>query len=209
MSVFLMLALLTGSVGAADIPDTQDWRVTVTKQLEFRVDDYCTAFVGTVTEYQNPDAPDEYVRTLARQVPVISCRSRNQGRSGIRTVSDLSWHRKDEQDALDRAHTGADAFAYIAWRTVRDGRSGEHILAEPLRVWLLDQSGVWVFRQGHRIASRPFSEPSKADMAGRRELPAPVLVGIEYSLNGEATHILRLDQDMLAAPRKTEDDDAR
>lgn len=198
--VFLIAAQVVGS--EAPIPDVKNFKPVLSKELEFRVDDYKTAFVGRVVVYQNPDDPNEFVRVYYRQVALISERAKEKSTSEAggpgRNSSNLNYHRKQETEALSRVQQATDAFAYVQEQTVRDQRTGQDIRTGHRQIWLLDSGGVWAYfvqpsNEKSALEPSPFSEPSKADPKKQ------VLVGIKFTL-GDRTHIVRIDQDDVPAP---------
>lgn len=199
LSLVLFVALQVAGGSEAVVPDVKNFKPVLSKELEFRIDDYKTAFVGRVVDYQNPDDPNEFVRVYYRQVALISERAQLKGAAEEggprRNLSNLNYHRKQETEALGRVQQEADAFAYVQWRTVRDARTGQDIRAGSSRAWLLDQRGSWVSDSGQNILSAPLSEPSNAN------LKKQVLVGIKFTL-GDGAHIVRIDQDDIPAQVK-------
>ena len=123
--VFLAAAQIIGS-GAA-IPDVKNFKPVLSKELEFRIDDYKTGFVGRVVVYQNPDDPDEYVRVYYRQVALVSERAREssapEGGGRRWNLSNLNYHEQSEVEALGRVQKEADVFAYVRWRIKKDPRT--------------------------------------------------------------------------------------
>jgi hypothetical protein len=179
-------------------PDTKNFKPVMTKELEFRIDDYRTAFVGRVVDYQNPDDLSEFVRVYYRQVALVSERAREQDSSEDagrnRTFSNLNYHQKRESEAIGRVQKEADVFAYVRWRTERDARTGQDIRsAGSYRAALLDQNGAWVL--GENISLAPLSEPAENNPEKH------VIVGIKFTL-GVGTHILRVDQDDLVQAKE-------
>lgn len=178
-------------------PDVKNFKPVLTKELEFRVDDYRTAFVGRVVDYQNPNDLKEFVRVYYRQVALVSERAKEQNapEAGGRNwnFSNLNHHQQQETEALGRVQKEADVFAYVRWRTERDSRTGQDIRAAG-SYWsgLLDWSGRWVSTLNENISLTPVSEPSKTDPEKH------VIVGIRFDLAG-GSHIVRIDQDDLAA----------
>ncbi|MDO8496470.1 MAG: hypothetical protein Q7S43_03375, partial [bacterium] len=186
-------------VGGSSPPDVKGFTPILSKELEFRIDDYKTAFVGRAIVYQNPNDLNEFVRVYYRQVAITSERAKEndtKGAGGIdRNSSNLNYHQKQETEALNRVQRSTDAFAYVQWRIVRDLRTGQDIRADFLRSWLLDQNGNWALTYGsdYNLLISPFSEPSKVDPKKR------IIVGIQFSLSG-GVHIVRIDQDDILAP---------
>lgn len=181
------------------LPDLKNFKPVLSKELEFRIDDCKTGFVGQVVVYQSPDDPNEFVRVYYRQVAIVSerpCENDSKETGGPdRNSSNLNYHLKQETEALDRVQRATDAFAYIQWRTVRDQRTGQDIRADWFRSWLLDQNGNWALTYGpdYNLLTSPFSEQSKTDPKKR------IIVGIQFSLSG-GVHIVRIDQDDILAP---------
>src|SRR3989344_2090478 len=176
----LIALLVLGIVGGSAPPDVNGFTPVLSKELEFRIDDYKIAFVGRVVDYQNPDDPNEFVRFYYRQVAIVSERAKENDTKeagGLdRNSSNLNYHQKQETEALDRVQLTTDAFAYVQWRTGRDPRTGQDIRADFLRSWLLDPNGNWILTYGsdYNLFITPFSEPSKADPKKR------VIVGIQF-----------------------------
>ena len=193
----LFLVVVEAAGQAAGVPDVKNFKPVLSKELEFRIDDYKTAFVGRVIVYQNPDDPNEFVRVYYRQVALISERAQLKSVSEEggprRNLSNLNYHRKEETEALGRVQQAVDAFAYVQWRTVRDTRTGQDIRDGFFRAGLLDQHGTWTLTAGYDLALSPFSEPSKKDSKKR------IIVGIKFTLGG-GVHIVRIDQDDIPAP---------
>ena len=205
----MILALLISVALQANSPppDVKNFKPVLTKELEFRIDDYKTAFVGRVVVYQNPDDPNEFVRVYYRQVALISERAQLKGAGEEggpgRNLSNLNYHRRQETEALGRVQQAADAFAYVQWRTVRDTRTGQDIRTGPMQNWLLDPSGSWVHHtqpvnEKSALGSSPFSEPSKNDPEKN------INVGIKFTL-GDGVHIVRVDQDDIPAQVKAKE----
>lgn len=197
----LFAALQMASTGdQVSIPtDLKNFKPILTKELEFRIDDCKTGFVGRVVVYQNPNIPNEFIRVYYRQVAIISERDCKNGttETGGRDMSssNLNYHRKQETEALGRVRKEADIFAFARWRTERDQRTGEDIrIAGSYRSGLLDQGGLWisVSNSNRSIFLTPVSEPSKADP--KKLIP----VGIRFDL-AMGSHIVRIDQDDLVA----------
>lgn len=192
MLLALLVSLALQANRASPTPDVTNFRPVLTKELEFRIDDYKTAFVGRVVVYQNPNDPDEFIRVYYRQVALVSERAKEQGvpEAGSRNwnLSNLSYHQQREAKALGRVQKEADIFAYVQWRTERDPRTGQDISDGFFRAGLLDQHGTWTLTAGYDLAISPFSEPSKKDPK------KPILVGFKFTLGG-GVHIVRVDQD--------------
>lgn len=198
--VFLVAVQVAGEQAAS--PDVKNFKPVLTKELEFRIDDCKTGFIGRVVVYQNPDDPNEFVRVYYRQVAIVSGRAceNNVAETGGRdsNSSNLNYHRKQETEAIGRVQLLSDAFAYVQWRTVRDTRTGQDIRADFFRVWLLEQDGNWISSYGYELLTSPLSEPSKANPK------KPILVGFKFTL-GDGTHIVRIDQDDIPAPVKAKE----
>ncbi len=202
--MFLALAVLlamevTGS--GISPPDIKDFTPVLSKELEFRIDDYKTAFVGRVVDYQNPNDPNEFVQVYYRQAAIVSERAREKNavetdsRDG--NLSNLNYHHQQEAEILNRVQRATDAFAYVRWRIIYDPRIGQDIKTGFFQIWLLDSSGVWTYHtqpadEKSAFAHSPFSEPSKVDPKKR------INVGILFSL-ADAILIVRIDQDDVQA----------
>lgn len=195
MLLALAVSLSLQMAGALAPPDIKNFTPILSKELEFRVDDYKTAFVGRVVVYQNPDDPNEFVRVYYRQVAIVSERAKekNVSETGDRDTnfSNLKYHSQDETEVLGRVQQATDVFVYVQWRTVRDPRTGRDIRDGFFRSWLLEQNGNWTFAYGYNPDTSPFSEPSKDNPKKR------INVGIKFTLNG-AVHIVRIDQDDIS-----------
>lgn len=185
-------------------PDVKNFKPVLTKELEFRIDDCKTGFVGRVVVYQNPDDPNGFVRVYYRQVAIVSeraCENNTAEEGGpSRNLSNLNYHRKQETEALGRVQQATDAFAYVQWRTMRDARTGEDIQSGPMQIWLLDSSGSWAYHaqpvnEKSALESSSFSEPAKTNPEKQ------VIVGVKFTL-GNRIHIVRIDQDDIPAPVK-------
>lgn len=204
---FTLIALLvSGIIGGSDPPDVKGFTPILSKELEFRIDDYRTAFVGRVVDYQNPAEPNEFVRVYYRQVAIVSERAKenNTKEAGGRDSdsSNLNYHQKQENEVLGRVQQATDAFAYIQWRTVQDPRTGQDVRTDFLRSWLLDQNGSWMFSYGDGLLISPFSEESKTNSEKR------IIVGIQFAL-ADGTHIVRIDQDDIMVQGKEATDDKK
>ncbi len=213
--MFLALAVLlalevAGGSGlpgqGAGPPDVKGFSPVLSKELEFRINDYRTAFVGRVVVYQNPNDPNEFVRVYYRQVAIVSERARekNASEAGSRDTnfSNLNYHLKQEAEALNKVQQTTDAFAYVQWRTVRDPRTGQDVRTGSFRSWLLEQNGNWTFSTAYNILVIPFSEPSKADPKKR------IIIGIQFTLVG-GVHIVRIDQDDIMVLSKEASNDKK
>ncbi len=182
----------------------KEWTVVSEKRLDIKVNDYETAFVGVVTQYQNPKDPHDFAQVFTRHIPLISQRPKEDQNTGQRESSltvdaGRNYHRNQEQEALQRVQKASDAFAIIRWRTTTDDRSGREILAGLVDYWLLNQDGNWMYATNASLSgiSRTLvSEPSKAD--AKRH----VVVGLKFSI-GDAVHVVRIDQDDLMVPKDT------
>ncbi|MBI2062131.1 MAG: hypothetical protein HYT64_00330 [Candidatus Yanofskybacteria bacterium] len=197
-AVLFALQVVSGS--GADPPDIKNFIPIiseVSEELDFKIDDYKTAFVGRIVIYQNLDDPNEFVLVYYRQVAVISKRAQEKNSSEYdgrgANLSNFKYHSQQETEVLDRVQKATDAFAYIQWREIKDSRSGKNIRTGFMHIWLLDSSGVWRYHiqpvnEKSALEPSPFSEPSKADPKER------INVGIQFKL-GAAVHIVRVDQD--------------
>lgn len=198
--MFLGLAVLfaTEIIGSGiSPPDINNFTPVLSKELEFRIDDCKTGFVGRVFVYQNPNDPNEFVRMYYRQVAIVSERACekniSEADSSNRNLFNLNYHRKKELEILSRVQKATDVFAYVQWKIVRDSRTGHDIQIELFQIGLLDPSGVWVYHTqpaGTKSALElsVFSEPSKVNSKKR------INVGIRFTL-GDTVHIVRVDQD--------------
>ena len=202
--MFLTLALslvleIVGGPLANSPPDIKNLTPVLSKELEFRIDDYKTALVGRIVVYQNPDDPNEFVRVYYQQVAIISERAqeKNSSDAGNRdtNLSNLNYHLKEESETLGRVQQATDAFAYVQWRTIKDSRTGQDIRDGFFQSWLLEQNGNWTFAYGYNPDTSPFSEPSKNNPKKR------INVGIKFTLIG-AVHIVRIDQDDVSTLSK-------
>ncbi|GEM_PF-6607107 len=201
--MFVALMALLLSVSATSPPDVKGFTPVLSKELEFRIDDYKTALVGRVVVYQNPDDPNEFVKVYYRQVAIVSERAQEKNNSETGShdsnLSNFQYHSKQEAEVLGRVQQATDAFAYVQWLTVRDQRTGQDIQDGSFQIWLLDPNGVWVYYTQPAGKSplnlSPFSEPSKDNPKNR------INVGIEFFLAGEV-HIIRIDQDDILTPVK-------
>ena len=120
LPVLLVMAIIGSGTGP---PDVKNFTPVLSKELEFRIDDYKTAFVGRVVDYQNPNDLNEFVRVYYRQVALVSERAKennNKGTDDDVNLSNLNYHTKNETESLHRVQLATDAFAYVNWRTVRD-----------------------------------------------------------------------------------------
>lgn len=198
LALVFSVALQVAGLGTGP-PDVKDFKPVLTKELEFRVDDYKTAFVGRVVDYQNPNDPNEFVRVYYRQVALVSERAREQNSSDDagrnRNFSNLNYHQQRETEAIVRVQKEADIFAYVQWRTERDPRTGQEIRTGLLKSWLLEQNGNWTISTAYSLTITPLSEPSKADPDKQ------IIVGLKFGLVG-GTHIVRVDQDDIVAQKK-------
>jgi len=191
LAVSLVLEIVGGPLVNSP-PDIKNFTPVLSKELEFRIDDYKTALVGRIVVYQNPDDPNEFVRVYYQQVAIISERAqeKNSSDAGNRdtNLSNLNYHLKEESETLGRVQQATDAFAYVQWRTIKDSRTGQDIRDGFFQSWLLEQNGNWTFAYGYNPDTSPFSEPSKNNPKKR------INVGIKFTLIG-AVHIVRIDQD--------------
>lgn len=195
----LLVALLMSAFQAvASLPNPAGWQVVLQKQLEFRVNDCQTAFVGLVTEYQNPKNPSEFVRVYQQQIALVSGCAKEINTGAVRdsesVVSAFNYRQKKERDALDLVQKATDVFAVAHWETTVDSRTGQMMLVGPVRSWLLDQTGSWIFSDGRELVIRPFSEPFIPNTTQR------VTVGLQFTL-GDALRIVRIDQEYLVFPK--------
>ncbi len=193
MFLALVTLLVMGiSSSGGGPPDVKNFTPVLSKELEFRIDDYKIALVGKVIVYQNQNDENEFVRVYYRQVAIISERAQANNTAGTDSrdtnLSNLKYHSQEETEALSRAQKAMDAFAYVQWRTVRDTRTGQEIRNGSFQSWLLEQNGNWTFTNGYNLDTSPFSELSKGDPKKR------IIVGIKFTLVG-AIHIVRVDQD--------------
>jgi len=198
--LFLICACMPQQVNNyPDRPNISGWTVVPSLvNLELKVDDYNTSSLGLETVYQNPQAPNEFVKVISRQIVLISERPK-EGRSGstqdvstLTNNTDNDRHAKKEADTLSRIHKSADLIVFIKWRTKIDGRRGQEIQDGLMEFWLLDQSGVWEYLIQ--------AEPDAIDHVTVTE-PSPnkgrsLIVGLKLSL-GNASQVLRLDPDDL------------
>ncbi|PIR42082.1 MAG: hypothetical protein COV30_00315 [Candidatus Yanofskybacteria bacterium CG10_big_fil_rev_8_21_14_0_10_37_15] len=185
-----------------NIPDIKEFNPVLSKELEFRIDDYKTGFVGKVIDYQNPNNSSEFVRVYYRQVAIVSERARIKSSKETTSLnfSNLNYHQKQEKEALNRVQELIDPFAYVQWKIVRDPRTGQYIRDGFFRAWLLNQNGEWIFESDKNITSVSVSEPFID------KLSKQVLVGIKFSL-GDSVHIVRIDQDdILVQEEKPQDE---
>lgn len=204
MGIILAVFLVLGVVGSSPPdsvprPNVENFNIVLSKQLEFRVDDYRTAFVGRVVVYQNPEDLSEFVRVYYRQVAIISERAQEQSSSDVGSLgnnsSNLNYHRRQEEEILNRIQQATDAFAFVQWRTTKDLRTGQEARADSFRSWLLEQNGNWTFSSQLQISTMPLSESS------RKNPDQLIIVGTQFVLAG-GTHILRIDQDELFVEKK-------
>ena len=202
--MFLSLAVLfaleiIGGPLANSPPDVKDFTPVLSKELEFRIDDCKTAFVGRMVVYRNPDDPYEFVKVYYRQVAIVSeraCENNSTEKGNLdRISSNLNYHQKEEADILDRVQKATDAFAYVQWRITKDLRTGQDIQDGSFQSWLLEQNGNWTFSNSYNLDTSPFSELSKGN-------PKKItMVGIRFSLAG-GVHIVRVDQDEIQNLKK-------
>ncbi len=194
----LLVALLFVSQTVAPLPDPAGWQVVLQKQLEFRVNDCQTAFVGLMTEYRNPQNTGEFIRVYRQQIALVSRCAKDLNTGAVRdpegTVSVFNYRQKKERDALNLVQKATDVFAIVRWKTAEDSRSGQTMLDGPIQSWLLDQAGSWMFSNGQEMVIMPFSEPFIPDTTRR------VSVGLQFSL-GDATRVVRIDQEYLVTPK--------
>lgn len=186
-------------------PDVKSFTPVLSKELEFRINDYQTGFLGRVIVYQNPNDPNEFVRVYYRQVAIVSKRDKENNTAESdgfdRNLSNLKYHQRREAETLGRVQQAVDAFAYVQWRTVRDPRTGQDIRTGPMLFWLLDPNGTYAgYSQSEGVEENalkysPFSEPSKVNPG------SPITVGLKFVL-GDTEHIVRIDQDDALTPVK-------
>lgn len=206
-----LVALLAMEIigSGAGPPNIKGFTPVMSKELEFQIDDYKTAFVGRVVDYQNPNDQNEFIRVYYRQVVIISERAqeKNSTETGSRdtNLSNLKYHNKQEAETLGRTQQATDTFAYVQEQTVRDPRTGQNIRTGHRQIWLLDSSGVWAYfvqpaNEKSALEPSPFSEPSKNNPKKR------INVGIKFELVS-CSHIIRIDQDdILASVGEVADD---
>lgn len=193
MFIPLVISLVMGISGSGSSPpDVKNFTPVLSKELDFRIDDYKKALVGRIVVYQNPNDQNEFVRVYYRQVAIVSERAKEKNaiEAGSRddNLSSLKYHSQEEAEVLDRVQKATDAFAYVQWRTVRDSRTGQDVKDGSFQVWLLEQNGNWTFTNGYDLNTSPFSEPSKNNPKKR------INVGLRFYLAG-GVHIVRVDQD--------------
>src|SRR3989344_8266313 len=163
--MFLTLAVpfVLGVLGGPLVnspPDINGFSPILSKELEFRIDDYKTGLVGRVVVYQNPNDPNEFVQVYYRQVAIVS--GRPQEKNGVDSegsntnLSNLKYHNQQEAKVLGRVQQATDIFAYVQWWTVRDSRTGQYVKEGFLRSWLLNQNGDWVLSYGYDLITAPF-----------------------------------------------------
>lgn len=192
MFIALTVSLAMGIASNLAPPDVKNFNMVLSKELEFRINDCKTGFVGRVVVYQNPANLNEFVRVYYRQVAIVSeraCENNTTEAGGRnRNSSNQNYHIKQETESLGRVQKATDIFAYVQWRTVRDPRTGQDIRDGFFQSWLLEQNGNWTFSSAYGLDTSSFSEPSKVDPEKL------IIVGIRFDLVG-ATHIVRVDQD--------------
>lgn len=200
LAVFLAIEIIGGPL-ANSPPDVKNFKQVLSKELEFRTDDYKAGFVGRIIDYQNPNDPNEFIRVYYRQVAIVSERAQENNSTEAGgfdgNSSNLNYHRKQETETLVRVQQATDAFAYVQEWVVYDPQTGQNIRTGQRKIWLLDPSGVWAYfvqpsNEKSALESSPVSEPSKADPKKR------INVGIRFTL-ADAVHIVRIDQDEILA----------
>ncbi len=205
-AMVLMFAMeIFGSSGTGP-PNVAGFTPVLSKELEFQIDDYKTAFVGRMVVYQSPDDPNEFIEVYYRQVALISQRAKQKSSSetGSRdsSLTNLNYLRKQEAEAISRVQQRTESFAYVQWQIVHDLRTGQDIGTGSFKSWLLDQNGNWTFSSDYNILITPFSEQSKTDLKKR------IIVGIKFDLVGRV-HIVRIDQDDIIFLTKEVVDDKK
>src|SRR3989344_3858337 len=130
VSAILFAVGIVGDLGSGP-PNIDGFMPVLSKELEFRIDDCKTGFLGRMVDYQNPNDINEFVRVYYRQVAIVSeraCENKSVEEGGLdRNFSNLKYHNQQEAKVLGRVQQATDAFAYVQWRTVRDPRTGQDI----------------------------------------------------------------------------------
>lgn len=191
--------IVASGISPPDIPNITDFTSILSKEQEFRIDDYKTAFLGRIVVYQNPNDPNEFVRVYYRQIAIVSERAKEKNTADVggrnTNLSNLKYHQKRETEALDRVQQAVDAFAYVRWWMVRDSRTKQDIQTGPMQIWLLDPSGAYAYYsqpegvEESALKYSSFSEPFGSDF---------VTVGLKFTL-GDTVHIVRVDRNDISA----------
>lgn len=201
--VSLLLMGMFLSVQAENYPDRpniEGWAIVPQTNLEVKVDDYNISSLGLVTEYRNPQDPNERVKVISRQIVILSGRTKdtgsdpNRGRSNLTLDVGDERHRQDEEDSLNRVHKSMDSIGFIRWHVKIDETRGQEIQDGMMEFWLMGQDGKkWAYKiqsTPDAILQTPVTEPSMLDNS------RSIVVGLILSL-GDVSQFLRLDQDEL------------
>lgn len=171
------------------VPNIDEWTVVSRTEIDFYADDYRRVYLGEITEYQNPSDANEFVRVYTRHIAIVADRPEDRDENKIRDTQVATRHHEHRvHEALAKARSASDTFAYVRIRTSIDTQTEEMISSGQQESWLLDHEGNYVY--GERIVMEPISE----SLSDRR---TAILVGIKFSL-GTHAHILFIDPYVMA-----------
>lgn len=180
----LLALMLIQSLYTSSPPNTEDWTVHSEEIIEIRFGGYgTTAYLGSITIYQNPDNENEFIKVVKRHTPIISVKHTIKDKQSIYVVR--KYNESDESSALDKLRKEADSVVYVHWKQKKDSWTDEYIQDGITRSWILKQSGLWFRTSEKKVIRRSISEP--VGEKGETEL-----VGFQFRL-GEFYQILRID----------------
>jgi hypothetical protein len=172
-------------------PNFSSWNTINTSRIELRVSDCASVYLGTETDYMNPDDPMEFARVISRHiaVPINKCKEHNK--KSVVAVSTSLYTQKVEQDLLTERSSKNDSFLFVRWRVEYNSRT-EHDdkPSGDVDIWFRPSDGNWIFRKNIKVEVESLTE-NIGDAKSNN-----VFSGVMYRIGG-LYHIVRVSRDNI------------
>ena len=172
------------------IPDINGWKTGRKSRIEFRLSNETVAYLGSDIEYLNPFNPGEVLRVVSRHVPGVFFAKKSTNDRLFREVVTSLYSAKDREEFFKTVDKKIDPILYAHWRTVKNPRTGEEMLAGDVDIWFLKSDGECLVAKNEKIKTQFLSEN-----VGNGK-PRNILSGAKYQI-GDAYHILEVDPRIL------------
>lgn len=193
--ILFTLFLFPRVAGATDkntpIPNIDKWTIVTESHVELIVSDRIVAYLGIETEYNNPEDPNEFIRTIGRYIPLSILKNKGSNEHLLSESVQALYVKKEEEDILSERAKNNDTFLYIRWRTIKEPDTRGNMLDGKINIWMMLPSEEWIHDDNEELTLEFLTENIKNGENHN------IFTGMEFKM-GEASHILRVDRRIIA-----------
>jgi len=188
-ALFLLVIPLSETVKTAQnpAPDLTGWIQEPVSRVEITVSDSIHVSLGIEVEYKNPANPNEFVRVIAKHVPLVVREQRMPNNRLISEVMLSMYAERDVNELLGKLSKESDPIIFMRWHVKKDPKTGRDAQDGDTEVWFRKNEGDWIFDKNREVLVEFISE--NVTNGHNRN----VMVGRKYSMNG-AYHIFKADR---------------